>query len=102
LKPKLGATSVPKLRTREIQRIFNDLADRYSPAYVRLLKTILVQALNFAIEQGEITINVAKMVRIPTVPPTTGRSLTPDEVRGAGGLRRTALRSGGRAGADGA
>ena len=83
LKPTLGATSVPKLRTRAIQNVFNDLAERLAPTNITLIKTVLVSALNFAIGQHppEITINAAKPVRIPAVKRKPGRSLTPDEVR---------------------
>jgi integrase len=81
LKPHLGAVPVPKLRTRAIQNVFNDLAKRLAPTYIRMVKTVLVQSLNFAIEQGDITINPAEKVRIPIVKHKPGRSLTPDEVR---------------------
>lgn len=81
LKPQLGGTEVPKLRARAIQRVFNDLAKRLAPTYIRLIKTALVSALNLAIEQSEITINPAEKIRIPTVKRKPGRSLTPDEVR---------------------
>jgi integrase len=81
LLPLLGALDVPQLRTRAIQTAFNDLADRLSPTYVRMLKTILVQALNFAIEQGDRTDNPAEKVRIPAVTAKPGRSLTPEEAR---------------------
>jgi hypothetical protein len=57
LLPLLGASEVPLLRTRAIQTAFNDLAARLSAMYVRMLKTVLVQALNFAIEQGDRTDN---------------------------------------------
>ena len=59
----------------------NDLADRLSPTYVCMLKTVLVQALNFAIEQGDRTDNPAEKVRIPAVTNKPGRSLTPEEAR---------------------
>jgi len=81
LRPQLGHIDVPKLRTREIQNVFNDLATQLSPTYLRLLKTVLVQSLNFAIEQGDRTDNPAEKVRIPAVTQKPGRSLTPDEVR---------------------
>jgi integrase len=81
LRPQLGHVSVPKLRTREIQNVFNHLAKQLSPTYLRLLKTVLVQSLNFAIEQGDRTDNPAEKVRIPAVTQKPGRSLTLDEVR---------------------
>jgi integrase len=81
LKPHLGAVEVPKLRARVIQKVFNELATRLAPRNIRLVKTVLVQALNLAIEQSEITINPAEKIRVPTVKQTPGRSLTPDEVR---------------------
>lgn len=81
LKPHLGSVDVTKLRTREIQKVFNDLAGRLAPTNIRLVKTVLVQALNMAIEQSEITVNPAANVRIPIVKRKPGRSLTPDEVR---------------------
>jgi integrase len=83
LKPALGAIEVPKLRTRDIQKIFNELAERLAPSNISLVKTVLVSALNFAIGQHppEITVNAAKAVRIPQVKRTPGRSLSPDEVR---------------------
>jgi integrase len=81
LKPSIGGVDVPQLRTRAIQLLFNTLASRLSPTYIRLIKSALVQALNFAIEQGERTDNPAQKVHIPKVPATSGRSLTPDEVR---------------------
>lgn len=81
LKPSLGAILVTKLRTRVIQNVFNDLSHRLAPTNIRLVKTVLVQALNLAIEQSEITVNPAEKVRIPIVKRKPGRSLTPDEVR---------------------
>lgn len=81
LLPKLGAVTVPQLRTRAIQTIFNELADRLSPTYVRMLKTVLVQALAFAIEQGDRSDNPAEKIRIPAVTIKIGRSLTPEETR---------------------
>jgi integrase len=81
LRPQLGPIIVPKLRTRAIQNVFNGLADQLSPTYLRLLKTVLVQALNFATEQGDRTDNPAERVRIPAVTTKPGRSLSPDEVR---------------------
>lgn len=81
IKPHLGATQVPKLRTRELQNVVNDLARRLSPSYIRTVKTILVQSLNFAIDQGERTTNPAEKLRIPKVTQKTGRSLTVEEVR---------------------
>jgi integrase len=81
LLPLLGASEVPQLRTRAIQTAFNDLAERLSPTYVRMLKTVLVQALNFAIEQGDRTDNPAEKIRIPAVTAKPGRSLTLEEVR---------------------
>jgi integrase len=41
---------------------------------------VLVQALNFAIDQGERTTNPAEKVRIPKVTQKPGRSLTPEEI----------------------
>lgn len=81
LRPQLGHVIVPKLRARAIQNVFNSLAERLSPTYLRLLKTVLVQSLNFAIEQGDRTDNPAEKVRIPSVTHKPGRSLTLDEVR---------------------
>jgi integrase len=81
LRPQLGHISVPKLRTRAIQNVFNSLAEHLSPTYLRLLKTVLVQSLNFAIEQGDRTDNPAEKIRIPSVTHKPGRSLTLDEVR---------------------
>jgi integrase len=81
LKPTLGAKLVTKLRTREIQNVFHGLAERLAPTNIRLVKTVLVQALNLAIEQNEITVNPAANIRIPIVKRKPGRSLTPDEVR---------------------
>lgn len=78
--PYLGAVEVPKLRTREIQNVINDLAARLSPSYLRLIKTVLVQSLNFAVDQGERTTNPAEKVRIPKVTQKPGRSLTPKEI----------------------
>jgi integrase len=82
IKPYLGAIMLPKLHTSTIQIVVNDLARRLSPSYLRLIKTVLVQSLNYAIGQHppEITINPAKPVRIPKVKIKPGRSLTPDEV----------------------
>lgn len=80
IKPYLGAVEVPKLRTREIQNVANDLAKRLAPTYIRTIKTVLVQALNFAVEQGERPDNPAEKVRIPAVKRGPGRSLTPDEI----------------------
>jgi integrase len=79
LKPHFGAITVPKMRTREIQRVFNDYADQLAPSYIRQLKTVLVSALNFAIEQGDRTDNPAEKVRIPIVKRSPARSLTPEE-----------------------
>jgi integrase len=82
IKPYLGAVEVPKLRTREIQLVVNNqLAGRLSPAYIRMIKTVLVQALDFAIDQHERSDNPAEKVRIPKVTHKPGRSLVPDEVR---------------------
>jgi len=81
LKPRMGATLVPKLRARDIQKVFNDLADAFASSTVRSMKTVLVSALDLAIEQGERSDNPAAKVRIPAVKNKPGRSLTPDEVR---------------------
>ncbi len=81
LKPSLGPTTVIKLRTRAIQNVFNGLVQRLAPTNIRLVKSVLVQALKLAIEQSEITVNPATAVRIPKVKHTPGRTLTPDEVR---------------------
>jgi integrase len=72
---------VPKLRTRQIQNVFNDLAGQLAPTYLRLLKTVLVQSLNFAIDQGDRTDNPAEKVRTPSVTHKPGRSLAPEEIR---------------------
>lgn len=80
LAPRLGATPVPKLRLREMQPVFNELAGSYAPTHVRLMKSVLVLALNFAIEQGDRTDNPAKALRIAKVKRTPGRSLTASEV----------------------
>lgn len=80
LAPRLGGTPVPKLRLREMQRVFNELADSLAPTYIRLLKSVLVMALDFAIEQDERSDNPAKSLRIPTVKRKPGRSLTAEEV----------------------
>lgn len=81
LKPRLGALDVPKLRARDIQKVFNEWADQLAPSTVQSLKTVLVSALNLAIEQDERTDNPAARIRIPTAKRTPGRSLSPDEVR---------------------
>jgi hypothetical protein len=60
-------------------RLFQRHSNRPSPPYVRMLKTVLVQALNFAIEQGDRTDNPAEKVRIPAVTAKPGRSLSPEE-----------------------
>lgn len=80
IKPYLGATRVPTLRTREIQNVVNDLAAHLAPTYLRSIKTVLVQSLNFAIDQGERTTNPAEKVRIPKVTQKPGRSLTREEI----------------------
>lgn len=80
VKPYFGAVEVPKLQTRAIQNVINDLAKRLAPTYIRTIKTVLVQALNFAVEQGERTTNPAEKVRIPAVKQKPGRSLTSEEV----------------------
>lgn len=81
LKRYLGTVSVPRLQPRDIQAVFNDLATRLAPSNIRLIKTVLVQALNLAIEQHEITVNPAEKVRTPIVRRDQGRSLVPSEVR---------------------
>jgi integrase len=81
LKPRLGTTPVPKLRARDIQKAFNEWSDQFAASTVQSFKTVLVQALDFAIEQDERTDNPAARIRIPTVKRTKGRSLSPDEVR---------------------
>jgi len=81
LKPRLGMLSVPKLRLRETQRVFNEMASSLAPAYIGLIKTVLVMALDFAIEQGERSDNPAKALRIPKITTKVGRSVSPTEVR---------------------
>jgi integrase len=81
LTPHMGATLVPKLRARDIQKVFNELADRFASSTVRSIKTVLVAALDLAIEQNERSDNPAARIRVPAVKPTPGRSLSPDEVR---------------------
>lgn len=81
LKPRMGATLVPKLRARDIQKVFNELADAFAPSTIRSIKTVLVAALDMAIEQDERIDNPAAKVRIPTLKTNEGRSLSPDEVR---------------------
>lgn len=81
LKPRMGAVLVPKLRTRDIQKVFNELADTFASATVRIMKTVLVSALDLAVEQDERSDNPAAKLRIPPVKNEPGRSLTPDEVR---------------------
>jgi len=81
LAPRLGGTSVSRLQARQIQRVFDEFARQLAPTHVRQLKSILVQALDLAVEQREIALNPAAKVRIPTVGRTPGRSLTPDEVQ---------------------
>lgn len=81
LRPALAAASVPKVRTRELQRIFNDLADRLAPSFVKQIKSVLALAFDFAMVQGERTDNPARAISTPRVSRTPGRSLTPDEVR---------------------
>jgi integrase len=80
LKPTLGAIEVPRLQLREIQRTFNDLAERLAPSNIRLVKTVLASALNLAIEQREISINPADKVRLPAAKRSPGRTLSPAEV----------------------
>jgi len=81
LKPRMGAVDVPKLRARDIQKEFNDLSDQFASSTVRSIKTVLVAALDMAIEQDERSDNPAAKIRIPTVKTKRGRSLGPDEVR---------------------
>lgn len=82
LKPRLGTIDVPKLRAREIQRVFNELADSKSSSTLGNIKTVLVAALDLAIEQDERTDNPAVRIRIPArKTDKVGRSLSPDEVR---------------------
>ncbi len=81
LKPRLGATAVPKLRARDIQKVFNEWADQFAPSTIQSFKTVLVAALDLAIEQDERTDNPAARIRIPTVKRAPGRSLSSDEVR---------------------
>ena len=81
LKPRMGAVEVPKLRARGIQKVFNELSDQFASSTIRSIKTVLVAALNMAIEQDERSDNPAAQIRIPTVKPKKGRSLSPDEVR---------------------
>jgi hypothetical protein len=83
LKPRMGAVAVPKLRARDIQKVFNELADRFASSTVRSIKTVLVAALDLAIEQDERSDNPAARVRVPPVKNKPGRSLSPDEARGA-------------------
>ena len=72
LKPCLGATDVPKLRARDIQKVFNAWADQFAPTTIQLFKTVLVAALNLAIEQDERTDNPAAKIRIPSIKRTPG------------------------------
>lgn len=81
LKPRLGATDVPKLRARDIQKAFNEWADSFAPATIQVFKTVLVAALDLAVEQGDRIDNPAARIRIPAIKRTPGRTLTPDEVR---------------------
>jgi integrase len=81
LKPRMGALDVPKLRARDIQKVFNELADQFASSTVRSIKTVLVAALDMAIEQDERSDNPAAKVRIPTLKTKEGRSLSPEEVR---------------------
>jgi integrase len=82
LKPRMGATPVPKLRARDIQKVFNELADLFASSTVQSMKSVLVSALDLAIEQDERTDNPAARIRIPKQQKSTpGRSLSPDEVR---------------------
>lgn len=81
LTPRLGMLTVPKIRPREIQKVFNELAGLFAASTVRLIKTVLVAALDLAIEQDERTDNPASKIRIPMVKDQAGRSLSPDEVR---------------------
>jgi integrase len=81
LKPKMGATPVPKLRARDIQKVFNELADQFASSTMQSYKSVLVSALDMAIEQDERTDNPAARIRIPKQKRTPGRSLSPDEVR---------------------
>jgi integrase len=81
LRPRLSAASVPTVHMIELQRMFNEMASQLAPAYIKMIRTVLCQAFDFAIVQGERTDNPARAISIPKLSGTPGRSLTPNEVR---------------------
>jgi integrase len=79
VRPAFGAVPVTKLRLRDLQRLIDALAEELAPTHLRLIKTILVQPLNLAIEQGEISVNPAEKIRLPRAKRGPARSLTDAE-----------------------
>lgn len=66
--PFLGGIHVGELRPADVQRLIRDrIAAGKSPATVQRIVTTLRIALNEAIRDGELTVNVASRVRLPRV-----------------------------------
>jgi integrase len=77
----LGPERVATLTAEQVATWQSELLDRLSPNTVADTRSTLVAVLGSAQDLGLVQTNVASRVKPPRVPKSTGRALTPDEVR---------------------
>ncbi|HEV8176862.1 MAG: site-specific integrase [Propionibacteriales bacterium] len=81
LKPGLGRIWLDKLSPQVVQAFVGELANRMAPASVVKVHAVLRSSLSDAERMSLVPRNVAKSVRVPSIPRTHRRSLTMTEGR---------------------
>ena len=76
LKPGLGRIRLDKLNPRDVQLFVGSLAGQMSPASVVKIHAVLRSSLSDAERLSLVPRNVAKSVRVPSIPRSHRRSLT--------------------------
>ncbi len=78
----IGTTPLAQLTTQDVQRMWAVLlrAD-YTPGTLKLMRIVLIMALDVAEEWDLVGKNVARKTRIPRVPQSGGTPLTIDQTR---------------------
>ena len=80
--PALGRKRLAKLTVADLDRLWNAKRDAgYSSNSVRIMRTVLRQALGQAVREGIVSRNVASLSTAPRIRAREGRTLTMDQAR---------------------
>jgi integrase len=80
--PDLGKVHLAKLSPQQVQRLLNNKTKAgLSPRTVRIIRDVLRNALNRALQWGLVSRNVAAVVDVPHIPRADVRVFSPDQAR---------------------